>query len=127
MQYALQLVEHVAARARSQRLALDDRIDERRFRLEDAANQRDEVPKELARRRSSRHTLRDLEQCAPLFGRQPPMPARGMGDLRHLLLKSRVGEIFPPRLGIVVLESVHVTQIQACTRGSRQLLHITSC
>jgi hypothetical protein len=84
------------------------------------------LTKKLAGRFGGRHTLRDLEQCAPLLGRQPPMPARGMGDVGHLLLKSRVGKIFPPRLGIVVHESVHLTQIRACTRGSRQLLHITS-
>ena len=100
---------------------------DRRFRLEDTADERHEVAKKLAWGCGSRHTFMNLEQRAPLFGRQPPMPARGMGDWRHLLLKSRVGEIFPPRLGIVVLESVHLTQIPACTRGSRQLLHITSC
>ena len=70
---------------------------------------------------------RFLEQRVPLLGRQPAMPAHGMGNLGHLLLKSRVGKIFPPRLGIVVHESIHLTQIPAISRGSRQLLHITSC
>ena len=100
---------------------------DRRFRLENTPDQRDKLPKKLARSGRGRHTLRDLEQRVPLLGRQPPMPAHGMGNLGHILLKSRVGKIFPPRLGIVLHESIHLTQISAISRGSRQLLHITSC
>jgi hypothetical protein len=77
------------------------------LRLEGATYQRDKLAEKFTRSRRGRHTLRDLEQRAPLFGRQPPVPSRRMRDLGHRLLKSRFGKIFPPRLGIVAHYSVH--------------------
>jgi len=92
---------------------------------EDATDERHELVKEFPRGRSRRHTMRYLEKCAPLLGRQTPVPA--VRDLGHRLLKSRVGKIFPPQLGIVGHDSVHFARIRASSRGLRHVFHTTSC
>ena len=99
---------------------------DRGFGMQDLADQRDQLSEELTGSRGSRHTMRDLEKRTPLLGRQPSMPPRGVRNWGHLLLKSRVGEIFSPRLGIVGHDSAHFAQISACIWGPRRLLHITS-
>ena len=88
---------------------------DRGFGMQDLTDQRDELSEELTRSRGCRHTMRDLEQRTSLLGRQPSMPPCGVRNLGRLLLKSRVGKIFPPRLGIVGHDSAHFAQISACT------------
>jgi hypothetical protein len=87
---------------------------DRGFGLQDLADQRDELSEELTGSRGSGHTMRDLEKRTPLLGRQPSMPPRGVRNLGHLWLKSRVGKMFPPRLGIVGHDSAHFAQVSAC-------------
>jgi hypothetical protein len=71
---------------------------DRRLRLDDAANQRHELLKELARRSRPRHTPIDLEQGEPLLRRQQAMTRWRQMILHVRQLKSPVGETFPPRL-----------------------------
>ena len=94
--------------------------------LQRTANQRHELPEELARGGRSRNTLRYLEQSSSLLRRQSSMAARGLRDWGNRLLKSRAGEIFPPRLGIVAHSLAHLVRISACSRGSALVLHITA-
>jgi hypothetical protein len=86
-----------------------------RLGLEHAADLRNQLTEELPWGCRRRDTLRNLQKRAPLVGRQPPVPSRRVCDWGHRPLKSRVGKIFPPRLGIVGHEWAHSAQIQACT------------
>jgi hypothetical protein len=66
------------------------------FGFEHTTDQGDELPEKLTRGGCRGYTLRQLEQRGPLLRRQASMSPRWLRDWGNCLLKSRVGEIFPP-------------------------------